>query len=60
VIILKDTLSSYTFDSLGEALRRLSKWSEQGLIEERESANFIIQLFNQIPDSLYNSLQNGS
>jgi hypothetical protein len=60
VIVLKDTLSSYTFDSLGDALRRISRWSEKELINERESAKFITQLFNQIPDSLYNSIQDES
>lgn len=57
MIILKDALSSYSFDSLSEGLTRLSRWSDKQMITEREAAKFIIQLFNQIPDSLYNSIQ---
>lgn len=56
-IIIKDTLSSYQFDSVSEALRRISKWSDKQMITEREAAKLIIQLFHQIPDSLYNSIQ---
>lgn len=57
MIIIKDTLSSYQFDSVSEALRRISKWSDKQMITEREAAKLIIQLFHQIPDSLYNSIQ---
>lgn len=57
-IILRDTLSTYEFDNLGDSLRRLSKWSEKEMITDREAAKFIIQLFNQIPEGMYNSIQN--
>jgi hypothetical protein len=57
-IVIKDTLSRYEFDSISEALRRISKWSDKQMISEKEAAKLIIQLFHEIPDSLYNSIQN--
>ena len=58
MIVIKDTLSSYSFDSISESLRRIAKWSDKEMITEREAAKLIIQIFNQIPDALYNSIQN--
>jgi hypothetical protein len=55
---LTSAISLYTFDSLGDSLRRLTKWEESGLITEREYAKFIIQLFHQIPEELYNDIIN--
>lgn len=56
--VLRSSITSYTFDSLGDSLRRLTKWEEDGIITEREYARFIIQLFHQIPDELYNDIIN--
>lgn len=56
-IVLRDALSTYEFDTLGDSLRRLSRWSDKEMITDREAARFIIQLFHQIPDPVYNSIQ---
>lgn len=48
----------YSFDTFGEALNRISKWTEKDLVSEEECADFIVQLFHQIPDELYNKIQN--
>jgi len=55
---LRSAISTYTFDSLGDSLRRLTKWEEGELISERDYASFIIQLFHQIPEEMYNDIIN--
>lgn len=55
---LRSAITTYSFDSLGDSLRRLIQWEGSGLITEREYAKFIIQLFHQIPEEMYNDIIN--
>ena len=57
-VVLRTSITSYSFDSIRDALRRISVWNNEELLSDRESAKFIIQLFNQIPEELYNDIIN--
>lgn len=46
----------YSFDSLQSTIKRINSWFEQGLINEKECAAFIIQLFHEIPEDMYNDI----
>lgn len=48
----------YSFDSLQGVIDRIDKWFDQELIDEKECAAFIIQLFHQIPEETYNDIIN--
>jgi len=56
MITITTGINTYRFDSVADALKRICKWTENGLASEKESCAFIIQLFNQIPDSIYNQI----
>lgn len=47
---------SYTFDSYHEAFKRFAKWFEDGLVSEEECMGFVIEMFHQIPEGVYNRL----
>ena len=49
--------SRYTFDDFASALKTMNRWIEQNLVTEEECAAFIVQMFHQIPDELYNRIQ---
>ena len=48
----------YSFDTLQAAIKRINSWFDQGLINEKECAGFIIQLFHCIPEDIYNDIIN--
>jgi len=56
MIKLKGDISFYETDSLSSAVVGISKWVEKGLANERDVAGFIIQLFHQIPEPIYNDI----
>jgi hypothetical protein len=55
-IVIKSGIALYKFSSLKDATKALFRWQNDGLAEEKEIADFIIQLFNQIPETLYNDI----
>lgn len=55
---LTTSITSYSFDSLKDALARILRFENDNLISERESAKFIMQLFHQIPEDIYNDIIN--
>jgi hypothetical protein len=48
----------YSFDTYEAAIKRLHSWFNDGLITEKECMAFIIQMFNQIPEGIYNDIIN--
>lgn len=46
----------YSFGTFGDAIKRLAKWEEGGMINEEEICAFIIQLFHAIPENMYNDI----
>lgn len=48
----------YSFETFGEAIKRLGKWNDENLVSEKEMCDFIIQMFHQIPEPIYNEIIN--
>lgn len=58
MIRIQGFLNSYQFESFADAIKRLNQWNIDGLVSERDNAEFIIQLFHEIPEGLYNDIIN--
>lgn len=58
MITIHGFLNKYQFGSFGDAIKRLNQWQNDGLVSERDIAEFIIQLFHEIPEELYNDIVN--
>lgn len=57
-IVIKSGIGEYRFPNLTDATKALFRWQDEGLASEKEIARFIIQLFHQIPEPLYNDIIN--
>lgn len=55
-IVIRSGIGVYRFKDLTDASRALFRWQDEGLAEEKDIAGFIIQLFHQIPEPLYNDI----
>lgn len=49
-------VGEYKFDTFTQAIIRLAKWIEDGLISEDEVMKAIYELFHEIPEEKYNSI----
>lgn len=49
-------VADYRFDSFEDALKRIIDWKNRGLCSERDIMGFIIQLFHEIPNDVYNQI----
>lgn len=56
MIELTGNISSYKFGTFGDAIQRINKWREDGLAGEKEICSFIMQLFHEIPEDIYNDI----
>jgi hypothetical protein len=55
-IQLTGSITKYKFDSFEDALRRIINWKNTGLCTEKDLMGFIVQLFHEIPDDIYNQI----
>jgi len=58
MISIEGTIAQYKFESFELAIKRLNSWIEQGLATEKDLCFFIMQLFHEIPEDVYNDLIN--
>ncbi len=57
-IKIKDGMQLYSFETLKDATKALFRWQDKEMVTDKEIAAFIIQLFHQIPETLYNDIVN--
>jgi hypothetical protein len=49
-------IADYKFDSFEDALKRIIDWKNRDLCTERDLMGFIVQLFHEIPNDVYNQI----
>lgn len=56
MIELTGHIASYKFGTMTDAIKRINQWAEDGLADEKAVCGFIMQLFHEIPEDVYNDL----
>ena len=54
--IIVESPTEYTFYSFADALRNLLFRYDKGLVNEKDLASYIVQMFHAIPEELYNDI----
>lgn len=57
-IKIKSGLFTYEFETLRDATKALFQWQDKEYVTDKDIAQFVIQLFHQIPEQLYNDIIN--
>ena len=55
-ILEDDGITDYRFENIEDAIKAIARWNDNGSSNEKTNARFIIQLFHQIPESVYNDI----